>query len=332
MRWVLLAGIGLWGCGFGAGSNNKNNNSDVDGGPNPTPDAMVDAAPPPIDAPPPPIDAPPVDNDPDRDGVLNPDDNCPVTANPRQANDDGDARGDACDTCPWKANESSEDADNDHLTDECDPDPRYADQLIYFEGFDKLATGQTLPQGWTARTVSGEWTVSTANGTMTGSHPSAMIQTPSLIGIDLGAGAFTERLYVRATAQFTDGGNNHRQAGVVGDLDVASVEGPAGAFCEVTLDQGKSVAGYFRATDTGEEGNSVGSLASPVLLRLTVERRTGGIVQCDAKGVTAGSANRGDDVMSRAGTGIGFRVANGTATFHHVAAFRLNALSKPPSS
>lgn len=319
MKWALFLGLGLAACGFGAGSNNKPSGMDPDAGP--TVDASPDATP----------DALPVDRDPDRDGVLNPDDNCPSVANPLQANDDGDERGDACDTCPWKANESRQDPDNDNLTDDCDPDPRYPDQLTYFQGFDKLATDQQLPQGWVARTVSGSWTVSTANGTLTGAHPAADLQTPALIAIDLGTGAFGERLYVRSAAQFTDGGNNHRQAGIVGDVDLASVTGPAGALCEITLDQGKSVAGFFRAADTSEEGNSIGSMAGPVSMRLSVERRTAGTVQCDARGTASGSATRADDTVTRQGTGVGFRVSNGTAVFQYIAVIRLNPLSKPPS-
>lgn len=276
-------------------------------------------------------DALPVDRDPDRDGVLDPDDNCPAVANPLQANDDGDQRGDACDTCPWKANEARADPDDDKLTDDCDPDPRYADQLTYFQGFDKLAADQLLPQGWVARTVSGTWTVSTSTGTLTGAHPAAAVQTPALIAIDLGAGAFSERLYVRSVAQLTDGGNNHRQAGIVGDVDLASVAGPAGALCEITLDQGKSVAGFFRTTDTSEEGNSIGSMAGPIAMRLTVERRAAGTVQCDARGTASGSAMRADDAAARQGTGVGFRVSNGTAAFQYIAVIRLNPLSKPPS-
>src|SRR5262249_28009763 len=40
----------------------------------------------------------------DGDGILEPFDNCPMTANADQSDDDGDGPGDACDDCPFVAN------------------------------------------------------------------------------------------------------------------------------------------------------------------------------------------------------------------------------------
>jgi uncharacterized delta-60 repeat protein len=73
--------------------------------------------------------------DPDGDGVLNPDDNCPDDANPAQTDSDNDGLGDACDpdddadgvadtadNCPLDANPAQTDTDNDGLGDACDPD------------------------------------------------------------------------------------------------------------------------------------------------------------------------------------------------------------------
>ncbi|MEZ4364632.1 MAG: hypothetical protein R3B48_30935 [Kofleriaceae bacterium] len=288
-------------------------------GPNPRPDA------------PPKPDAPMVeDDDPDRDDVKNPNDNCPNVANPNQANDDGDALGDACDPCPWKANEDTTDADGDKLTDICDPDPRFADQLIYFDGFDKIEAGATLPTGWTALNSTGEWTAQ--DGALHGEHSSAAGDAPALLAHDLGAGAFSDRIFVRSSARFVDGGANHRQAGITADLEMASISTPAGAFCDITLDTGKSVAGYFRDRDFAEEGNSVGNRANAVALTLTIERGDVRKVRCDATAQNPSSAVIADDPAVRAGTAIGMRLSNGAATYEFVAVYRLNAQSQPPSS
>ncbi|MHC1706311.1 MAG: thrombospondin type 3 repeat-containing protein [Bacteroidales bacterium] len=63
------------------------------------------------------------DNDIDGDGVLNPQDNCPCTANPNQMDTDGDGDGDACDICPSVGNSDQSDIDDDGLGDACDNCP-----------------------------------------------------------------------------------------------------------------------------------------------------------------------------------------------------------------
>ncbi len=74
--------------------------------------------------------------DPDGDGLVGADDNCPAIANPAQTNSDSDAQGDACDTdddndnvldsapdnCPIVANPSQLDTDNDGMGNACDTD------------------------------------------------------------------------------------------------------------------------------------------------------------------------------------------------------------------
>jgi hypothetical protein len=58
--------------------------------------------------------------DPDGDGVDNPGDNCPTSANPDQADRDGDGIGDACDNCPFMANPGQEDGDGNGVGDICE--------------------------------------------------------------------------------------------------------------------------------------------------------------------------------------------------------------------
>lgn len=104
---------------------------DDDGGDTPddaTDDATDDAIP--IDAMP---DADP--NDPDGDGVLGDEDNCPTLPNPMQWDEDGDARGDDCDPCPMYASGSALDSDGDGIGDACDPRPGAPDRRLRFEGF-----------------------------------------------------------------------------------------------------------------------------------------------------------------------------------------------------
>jgi probable HAF family extracellular repeat protein len=59
--------------------------------------------------------------DDDEDGIGNPDDNCPNTANAGQADADGDGVGDACDNCPEQSNPDQADSDSDGVGDVCQP-------------------------------------------------------------------------------------------------------------------------------------------------------------------------------------------------------------------
>ncbi len=61
--------------------------------------------------------------DSDDDGIPDPNDNCPDTANPGQEDSDGDGVGDACDNCPDEANADQGDRDGDDVGDVCDNCP-----------------------------------------------------------------------------------------------------------------------------------------------------------------------------------------------------------------
>lgn len=72
--------------------------------------------------------------DSDGNGVIDPQDNCPLTPNDDQADFDGDGLGDACDAdpdgdgiingdnCPTVPNADQTDTDGDGVGDSCDPD------------------------------------------------------------------------------------------------------------------------------------------------------------------------------------------------------------------
>ena len=63
-----------------------------------------------------------IDEDPDGDGILGANDNCPTTANADQADADDDGVGDVCDNAPTVANANQLDTDGDGVGDVSDTD------------------------------------------------------------------------------------------------------------------------------------------------------------------------------------------------------------------
>lgn len=59
-------------------------------------------------------------NDKDGDGVLDSEDNCPLTPNPEQEDEDRDGAGDACDNCPGLKNPEQKDEDKNGTGDKCE--------------------------------------------------------------------------------------------------------------------------------------------------------------------------------------------------------------------
>ncbi len=67
--------------------------------------------------------------DTDMDGILDPDDNCPLVANAGQEDVDIDMVGDVCDNCPDIPNTDQADDDNDGVGDLCDVCPGFDDTI-----------------------------------------------------------------------------------------------------------------------------------------------------------------------------------------------------------
>ncbi|MBD3307031.1 hypothetical protein GF339_11485 [candidate division KSB3 bacterium] len=99
-------------------------------------------------------------SDPDHDGLLSAEDNCPLVANPDQQDTDGNGVGDVCekdadgdgwadslDNCPTVANADQADGDGDGVGDACD----CAGLFPFSEDFE----GAVPPAGWDTNDLSG---------------------------------------------------------------------------------------------------------------------------------------------------------------------------------
>ena len=84
-----------------------------------------------------------MDTDDDGDGVLDTEDNCPLSTNADQLDTDGDGTGDVCDTdddgdgvedsnCPLTANPDQADWNNNGVGDVCgDPKPLFTEKVTF---------------------------------------------------------------------------------------------------------------------------------------------------------------------------------------------------------
>jgi hypothetical protein len=142
-----------------------------------------------------------VPDDPDGDGVSDPLDNCPTTANADQGNEDGDALGDVCDPCPIST--INTDGDGDLVGDVCDPHPTITgDVLRLFEGFH-----HGVPAGWVT------------DGTWTQMGDSITIATASVASVYVPS--FSTRETVTAGGAVTNApGTDYRTFGIEDDAQV----------------------------------------------------------------------------------------------------------------
>ena len=93
------------------------------------------------------IDSP---SDSDGDGLLDPQDNCPMLANLDQHDEDGDGVGDRCDNCPAFTNPSQDNADGDGVGDLCDPGPQYH-CISYFDAFATMPANTGYVGNWSVQ-------------------------------------------------------------------------------------------------------------------------------------------------------------------------------------
>jgi hypothetical protein len=157
-------------------------------------------------------DGPP--DDPDNDGVVETEDNCPGLANADQDNEDGDAFGDACDPCPPYV--VNDDPDGDGVGGLCDPRPDLSgDRIEHFAGFQRMPADLER---------AGTWTISGGQIHVTGSLDSLAAATWT----NSGAGPEVVSTHVTIDALF--GAGNARPIGVVHHFDAQSSEGTLCVF------------------------------------------------------------------------------------------------------
>ncbi|MBU8933616.1 MAG: thrombospondin type 3 repeat-containing protein [candidate division Zixibacteria bacterium] len=106
---------------------------------------------------------PDLDSDIDDDGVVNNDDNCPMTHNPTQEDADSDDVGDVCDNCPDVPNPDQADANGNNVGDVCeyicgdidgDGGGPVISDLTYLVAY--LFTGGPVPPVMEAASIDGE--------------------------------------------------------------------------------------------------------------------------------------------------------------------------------
>jgi hypothetical protein len=214
------------------------------------------------------VDADPA-GDPDMDGHVTANDNCPLKANADQANEDGDAFGDVCDPCPPFAGVDNLDNDGDTVGNGCDPNPGTPGERI--EAFFGFATAATPPPP--PAMVVGSW--SFGNGIATTSSPPLVthaIGWPTPQGRSI---AVLSKLTVRSLSAGMSGG------GVIEALD------PAMSSSEMACEIGRGNTGGTALVLLSFSGGSPvvydelpvppSTIGTPVLLDL---KRDGGTYKC----------------------------------------------------
>ncbi len=206
--------------------------------------------------------------DPDRDGIVDPIDNCPSAANPDQSDEDDDGLGDVCDPCPPYAD--NEDLDADGVGGVCDPNPSIlGDRITHFSGFDRLPDDLEL---------AGLWSVSGGQIHIVGSLNSVAAATWANGGPDI------EVVSTHVTIDAMFGAGVARPVGVVHHFDATSMEGTLCVFginpsdLEVYALADNASNGAIVLVPTNANVGDASSFAS---------RRSGTSYSCDAERLVA---------------------------------------------
>ncbi|HSD88646.1 MAG TPA: thrombospondin type 3 repeat-containing protein [Kofleriaceae bacterium] len=240
-----------------------------------------------------------VPNDPDGDGVSDPNDNCPSAANADQGDEDGDALGDICDPCPISA--VNTDTDGDLVGDVCDPRPGSGgDVLRLFEGFH-----HGVPAGWVT------------DGTWTQVGDSISVATASVASVYVPA--FSTRETVTAGGAVTAApGTDYRIFGIEDD---AAVGGYA-VICSLLIagaadtNPNQPFLDMYRIP-AGSAIKRVGlswGVGNQLIVRLT---RTDNSYSCFGADVTAGTSGtaNGNDNMATTNPRLGLHASSVTAHY-----------------
>lgn len=233
--------------------------------------------------------------DTDGDGILDTADNCPAIANPQQYDEDGDGIGNLCDNCPHVANPGqAATLDADAVGDACDPNQGRLDTQVLFDGFDVTPANWQVGSGWAVGNGK-------ATGTATG--------TSTIAYFDV---AMPADLTIVTHGTLTPG-TGTPSIGVLGRLS-STTEFYRCGLTPTAADLFEFTGGTFTVLQQT-------AISGPTLTDVNLSfDLTGGALKCGAYGGAVGAGLAATNT-NQAGTRVGARVRDASATFDYIVVY-----------